>query len=120
MIIALLTGWLPGPGGIPLFIIGLSLLAINHDWAQRYTDKLKDYADRLGDLVFIKSRAVQIIYDIVAPLLVLVGMLVLTMHDDWRIAYFGIFGVIMGIAIFLGNRGRWGVLKKKLSRSKSG
>jgi membrane-bound ClpP family serine protease len=44
MILAVLTGWLPGPGGIPLFIIGLSLLAINHEWAERYIDLLKNRA----------------------------------------------------------------------------
>ena len=41
IIAAIATGWLPGPGGIPLVIVGLSLLAINHEWAQRYVDLLR-------------------------------------------------------------------------------
>lgn len=40
MIIAPFLGWLPGPGGIPLFLIGLSLVATNHEWA---ANLLKDF-----------------------------------------------------------------------------
>ncbi len=36
LVIALLIGWLPGPGGIPLTIAGLALLAVNHNWARRW------------------------------------------------------------------------------------
>lgn len=42
IIIAPFLGWLPGPGGIPLLIIGLSLLANNHEWAERLMQKVKD------------------------------------------------------------------------------
>jgi len=35
-----LTGWLPGPGGIPLFLIGIAILATEFVWAER----LQDYA----------------------------------------------------------------------------
>ncbi len=113
MIIAVLTGWLPGPGGIPLFIIGLSLLAVNHEWARRYMDILKKYADKIGDLIFIKNRVVQLVYDILAPFLVLFGTVLITMHDDWWVISLGIFGVFLGLTIFLGNRGRWHYLKSK-------
>lgn len=29
------TGWLPGPGGIPLFLIGVAVLATEFAWADR-------------------------------------------------------------------------------------
>lgn len=29
------TGWLPGPGGIPLFLIGIAILATEFVWAER-------------------------------------------------------------------------------------
>jgi drug/metabolite transporter (DMT)-like permease len=38
---AALIGWLPGPGGIPLAIGGLALLAINHTWAERWLKHFK-------------------------------------------------------------------------------
>lgn len=30
-----LTGWLPGPGGIPLFLVGVAILATEFEWAER-------------------------------------------------------------------------------------
>lgn len=41
IIVAIPIGWLPGPGGIPLIILGLSLLATNHEWAERIMNRLK-------------------------------------------------------------------------------
>jgi uncharacterized protein (TIGR02611 family) len=38
IIAAGLTGWLPGPGGIPLFLIGIAILATEFEWAQRVRD----------------------------------------------------------------------------------
>lgn len=42
ILVAIPIGWLPGPGGIPLIILGLSLLATNHEWAERIMNRLKD------------------------------------------------------------------------------
>ncbi len=39
-IAALLTGWLPGPGGIPLFLIGIAILATEYAWAKRLRDRV--------------------------------------------------------------------------------
>ena len=33
-----LTGWIPGPGGIPLFLIGIAILATEYEWAGRLRD----------------------------------------------------------------------------------
>lgn len=35
ILLAVATGWLPGPGGIPLAIAGLAVLASEFEWAQR-------------------------------------------------------------------------------------
>lgn len=118
MVLALLTGWLPGPGGVPLFIIGLSMLAINHDWAQRYIDLLKKYADRLGDFVFVKNPRVELFYDVIAPFGVAVGALLLWKHSAIWMISLGIFLFFIGITFLLGNRGRWAKLKSKLKPNK--
>jgi putative transmembrane protein PGPGW len=47
LIAAPLTGWLPGPGGIPLFIAGLAVLASEFEWAQRVLYKVKDWVKAL-------------------------------------------------------------------------
>lgn len=112
MLLAIATGWLPGPGGIPLFIIGLSLLAVHHDWAQRYIDLLKQYADRLGDLIFIKNPRVQLAYDIIAPIVILGGVLTLIKHTATWMIMPGVFLCFAGVTFLLGNRGRFDRLKK--------
>ena len=38
IIAAAATGWLPGPGGIPLFIIGIAILATEFAWAKDVRD----------------------------------------------------------------------------------
>jgi hypothetical protein len=111
MIFALLTGWLPGPGGIPLFIVGLSLLAINHDWAKRYIDLLREYADKLGDLIFLPR--LRLAFDILSPALVTAGILLLVNQNAlWKMSL-GIFGIATGVVLFFGNRDRWKNLKQK-------
>lgn len=114
MILAIATGWLPGPGGIPLFIIGLSILAIHHDWAQKYIDRLKDLVENAGKQIFTDDKDVQLAYDIICPPMVLGGSYLLWQHNAvWQVTV-GIFMVITGVTILSGNRKRFEKLKKKL------
>lgn len=46
IIAALAIGWLPGPGGIPLVLLGLAVLATEFEWAARRQRQLKDYYHR--------------------------------------------------------------------------
>lgn len=45
MIVAGLTGPLPGPGGIPLFLLGLAVWASEFEWANRVMDWFKKQFD---------------------------------------------------------------------------
>ncbi|HZX01879.1 PGPGW domain-containing protein [Kribbella sp.] len=47
LLAAPLTGWLPGPGGIPLFIAGLAVLASEFEWAQRLLCRVNDWVKSL-------------------------------------------------------------------------
>jgi hypothetical protein len=40
IIAAAATGWLPGPGGIPLFLVGVAILATEFVWAERFRDAI--------------------------------------------------------------------------------
>jgi uncharacterized protein (TIGR02611 family) len=48
IIAAILTGWLPGPGGIPLFLIGIAILATEFERAERFRDWILRYLHRFG------------------------------------------------------------------------
>ena len=116
MILALLTGWLPGPGGIPLFIIGLGVLAIHHEWAQDIIDWLKERLDDIGDIIFTEDKDVQLAYDIICPLMVAGGAYFLWLHNaPWQIG-FGAFAIITGVTILAGNRKRWSGFIRKIRK----
>lgn len=114
MIGALLTGWLPGPGGIPLFIIGLSLLAINHEWAERYIDLLREYADKISDVIFVPK--LRVFFDVLAVVLCVAAVSLLTLRPDFWALPLGAFLGGMTLLTFFGNRDRWARLKRKLLR----
>lgn len=48
VIAAGLTGWLPGPGGIPLFLLGVAILATEYAWAERFRDFILDLVKASG------------------------------------------------------------------------
>lgn len=48
VIAAGLTGWIPGPGGIPLFLIGVAILATEYAWAARFRDFILDIIKTCG------------------------------------------------------------------------
>lgn len=48
IITAALTGWIPGPGGIPLFLIGIAILATEFAWAKRVRDKVIATVEQWG------------------------------------------------------------------------
>lgn len=116
MIGAILTGWLPGPTGIPMFILGLSLLAIHHEWAERHMNTLKKYADKLGDYVFVDQPRIKLLYDILAPIFIGLGAIFLIRHSAvWQISM-GIFLLGLGFTLLLGNRKRFHRIKQSLRR----
>lgn len=115
MLLALATGWLPGPGGIPLFIIGLSLLAVNHEWAERYIDLLKEYADKISDLIFIPR--LRVFFDILAGILLVTGTTLLVRQSALWMLSGGAFCLGMSLVTFFGNRNRWARFKKWLKQA---
>jgi hypothetical protein len=116
MVGALFLGWLPGPGGIPLFIIGLSLLAINHEWAERHKVRLREFAEQIGDYIFVDKPLFQLAYDVLGGLLLGGGLgLLIHYHTGWKITLsISLMGA--GLTLLLGNRQRWAHFKKSLNR----
>lgn len=50
VIISPFTGVLPGPGGIPIFLIGVAILSTEFEWAQRLRDWSLHKVQMLGQL----------------------------------------------------------------------
>ena len=116
LIASLLTGWLPGPGGIPLLIAGLGLLAINHEWAARYIELVRKYADRIGELIFRDNLRLQRIYDATGITAFMLSVGLLLIRPNRYILSIAIIVLFLSTTLLLGNRGRFDRIKQKLKR----
>lgn len=94
------TGWIPGPGGIPLVLAGLGLLSINNKWAKDLRDYLQKNGGKVVQVLFPDNRFVQIMYDVIVVLLiVLVGVLAWSHAALWQISLaVGLFFIALIIA----------------------
>lgn len=106
LIAAVLFGWLPGPGGIPLVIAGLSLLAINYEWAKRLKDRARSGSLMLTNNVFANHPAVKWLVDIIGAGLVVLAVFIARNYTGsiWRTV--AIVVGFLGLWLFLGNRRR--------------
>lgn len=106
LILAALTGWIPGPGGIPLLIAGLSLLSINHDWAKRWLKKAQAGGLNIMDRIFVDHPIVKMTLDIVGVGLIVLAVFILNNYTRNVARSLAISAGFMGIGLFLGNRRR--------------
>ena len=57
IIFGLAIGWLPGPGGIPVVLAGLAILATEFEWAERLKRRLIDWVTERMRIVQEKRAA---------------------------------------------------------------
>ncbi|MBP7858086.1 hypothetical protein KA016_03410 [Candidatus Saccharibacteria bacterium] len=88
-----LTGWLPGPGGLPLFIGGLGLLSIHNKWARDLREYVLTHGGTVVQKLFPKHVVAQWAYDIVA-----IALFVLAAFLAWNHA--AIWQVSLGVSLF--------------------
>lgn len=115
---SILLGWLPGPGGIPLLIIGLSLLANNHEWAERILHKVKVEGVRIFDKLFDGSTKVRWIVDIITVLIISGSVLLIQNATRSTLRTIGISLLIAATFSFLSNRKRYHTVLHKIRRAK--
>ena|SRR5688500_18711766 len=116
IIASVLLGWLPGPGGVPLFIAGLSLLAINYSWARRLLRKGRQQGFQILEKLFPDNQKVKLAYDILAPLLLVLGMALFFKNTYALVKATAVWVSFFAIAIFLFNRHRYKFIIKLFKR----
>lgn len=111
LLAAVATGWLPGPGGIPLALAGLGLLSINNEWARKIRQCLLDHGGKIVQIMFPPNRLVQWLYDaVVVLLLALVAVLAWRHAALWQLSL-SVALFFIAVAIALLNRDRYNRLK---------
>jgi len=119
ILLGIASGWLPGPGGIPLVLAGLSLLSIHNEWAQR----LRDYIIRDGSKflrkLFPKHSLVQAAYDALS--LALLGGAIWFALRHAALWQYSLAAILLALAILVAcfNRERYHRLRSKLRTKKT-
>lgn len=118
IIAAAITSPIPGPGGLPLLILGLSLLATNHEWAARWLQTVKRHGVNLSNRLFSDKPLVRWGIDIAAIALITVAVLLLTHVTRSTARTAAISLLFASLFLMLGNRERFTKLKNKLFKHK--
>ena len=110
---AIATGWLPGPGGIPLAVAGLGLLSINNAWAKRVRVLLMEHAGKAADILFPKNPWFEWGYDLLVVLLFALTIVLEVRHASiWQMSL-GVSAFFIALLIALSNRDRLDRLRGK-------
>jgi uncharacterized membrane protein YfcA len=113
-----LFGWLPGPGGIPLLILGLSLLAVNHTWAQRWLETAKHKGVTFKKWLFPNKPWVRNLYDAGTIALMILGGWAAYYFDHRILKSLGVAAMVFALFVFLVNRDRFDRLTVYFKRRK--
>jgi Putative transmembrane protein (PGPGW) len=118
IIAAPLLGWLPGPGGIPLFIAGLGLLSLNHEWAENLLKDFEKKRVEFTDKFLLASPKISFTIDIVGFILLGLGLYIATSQDSiiYRAVGLGIFSLTL--LILFSNQKRFERISKKIKTLK--
>ena len=108
-----LTGWLPGPGGLPLFIGGLGLLSIHNKWAQDLRDYVLNNGGKVVKMIFPKHPIAQWTYDLVAVALYVVAAFLAWRHAVWWQVSLAVSAFFLATFVALMNRDRLDSFKKR-------
>lgn len=111
-------GWIPGPGGVPLFLLGLGLLAANHDWAERWLETAKHKGVSFKKWLFPDKPLIRAAYDLGCLLIASSGLYLLLAHDNRLLDGAGSILITISLFIFLLNRDRFDKISALFRRSK--
>lgn len=114
LVAALLTGWLPGPGGVPLAVVGLGLLSIHNAWAKRLRVWVLENGGKLVQVVFPRNPWAEWGYDAIVAALFVVTVVLEARHASVFQMGIGVSAFFLALFIALTNRDRL----KRLRRQK--
>jgi preprotein translocase subunit SecE len=112
IIAAPLLGWLPGPGGIPLLIAGLALLAINNKWAEDILLYIKNKGENFAKIIFPSNTKYQLLHDVIAVFLLTAAVWIFIYANGLIFKALGFSLLILAISEFIYNRDRISRIKQ--------
>lgn len=113
---SILFGWLPGPGGIPLLILGLSLLATNHTWAERLLLRVKKHGLKVSQKLFSDSPRMKLLLDVASIAIITIAVIMLNQATRNITITAAISLLICALFLLLGNRQRFHKVTRKFKK----
>lgn len=116
MIISPFLGWLPGPGGIPLFVAGLGLVSMNHQWAENLLHDFEKKRQEITDKYLMASPRISWIIDLVCLSVIAVGLYVAATEAELLQRGIGLAATSISLIILFSNQKRFERIAKKLKK----
>lgn len=113
LILVPFLGPIPGPGGIPLLLTGLGLLASNHAFARRWLLYVKKHSDSLREIAFPNITWIMWAWDGLAVILMVGGIWVSVSADSVFLKGLSVSAMASSTTILLLNRNRSDYFEKK-------
>lgn len=118
ILLGLLTGWLPGPGGIPLVLAGLAVLSLNYEWAEKlvkdFDKKRVEYTKKYMEADPLTSRMI----DIFSAVILLGGACLLYSQDKVIFKGLGVGLILVATFALLSNQRRLNKLVRRFKKNK--
>lgn len=114
IVLGILASPIPGPGGVPIIALGLGVLSLNYEWADRF---LKDFDNKRRETTekyFNPRPPMSWILDIFAISFSFGGLWILLTQDSALLKGLGISWIFTGVVILCSNQKRIDRLMKKL------
>lgn len=118
IIAAPLIGWLPGPGGIPLFLAGLGVLSLNYEWPERVIKHFDEQRVDFTERYLVKNKKVSRAIDIASVVLILIALTLILTQQSIVIRGMSVGLITLSIITLLSNQKRIDKLIAKHKRNK--
>ncbi len=99
-------GWLPGPGGVPLFLAGLGVLSLNYEWPERILKSFDRTRKELTAKYLVNNPRVSLSVDLVSGLLITTGVYLIITSASTPPRLIGVGLFTAGIVLLFSNRNR--------------
>lgn len=121
VIAAPFTGIFPGPGGIPVFLAGLGLLSINHEWARKLFENFEQWWQTVTEKIFMAHPWISRLLDATCIMTLTLGIWVAfyvkqSVLPAQIVQGIGIGIITFSLVVILSNQRRYQRVKKLLVR----
>lgn len=119
IIISPLTGVLPGPGGIPIFLAGLGLVALNHEWAANLLKNFEKKREEFTNKVLMANPKISRSIDAACIAFAALGLFLAIHYHHFLLkgAGFALFSI--SLLLLFSNQKRFERIIKAVRKSKS-